>query len=432
MLSRYVWSRAMGLIVLSVCTATSFAQNGAPAGKSFTTLQPGFAQEIVGVFPTFLGGVAFAPDGDPLVNECRSAGSPLYRFDLQGLASVVNGTPLFPRTQLVSNAGCGLSNHPNGSLYSNTSGGVVRLDANSGAVLAGPAGAAGNALGIAVDPQTGNLVYVGLDGSIKSIDPGLSTPASFSNVTAGNFVDGIYFDPTGNFLFAANRVPSFRLTVLRRDGTLVQHVPMTAEPDGIAFKASAPKFVVSSNTNGTMTRFDFPGDDFTQVPVQSVFASGGFRGDLSQVGPDSCLYLTQAGSRYNDNTLTNENSLVRVCPGFAPPPGVSQPKTLPENLACATNAIRALSPPDIRGPGQKAILLGLLGVVDSFRDTRYRGLSLLALNTTISRVDGCALRGIPDAAPPRRVNDIDFVSACPAQAPIYACLKDAQKQLLQR
>jgi hypothetical protein len=71
-----------------------------------------------------------------------------------------------------------------------------------------------------------------------------------------------------------------------------------------------------------MTRFDFPGDDFTQPPVQSVFASGGFRGDLTQVGPDGCLYITQDGLRYDDGTIGSGDSLVRICPGFAAPPGV--------------------------------------------------------------------------------------------------------------
>jgi hypothetical protein len=96
---------------------------------------------------------------------------------------------------------------------------------------------------------------------------------------------------------------------------------MTSEPDGIAFHAATPKFVVTSNTDGTMTRFDFPGDDFTQVPTQSVLASGGFRGDLSQVGSDGCLYLTQDGTNFDDTSSSGEDSVVRICPGFLPPVG---------------------------------------------------------------------------------------------------------------
>jgi hypothetical protein len=86
-----------------------------------------------------------------------------------------------------------------------------------------------------------------------------------------------------------------------------------------------------------MTRFDFPADDYTQVPAQSVFASGGFRGDLSQVGADGCIYLTQGGTRYNDGTTTLENSLVRICGGFAPP--VPTPTTLDLTPPTATNTV---------------------------------------------------------------------------------------------
>ncbi len=295
------------------------ADHGSGSGRSYTFLQAGFRQEIVGVIPVFLGGVAFAPDGDPLVTRCFSSSSPLLRFDLQAAAPEVNGTRLHPVSTLGSNAGCGITNHQDGNLYTNTGLGVIRLNANTGAQTGGPFGPAGNALGIAPDPQTGNLVYVGNDGTIRFVNPALTASGVFSAVTTGNFVDGIFFDPTGNFLFLANRRPVFRLTILSRTGALVQHVPMSSEPDGIAFHATTPKFVVTNNIDGTITRFDFPGDNFTQFPTQSVFASGGFRGDLSQVGQDGCLYLTQNGTRYDNNVTTVENSLVRICPGFAPP-----------------------------------------------------------------------------------------------------------------
>lgn len=299
------------------------ADHGTGTGKSYTFLQPGFTQDVFGTGSFFMGGVAFAPDGDPLVDQCAFSGSPLHRFDRQGVAPVVNGTKLHPATTLPSGAGCGLTNHPDGTLYTNTGSGVVNLNASTGAVLRGPFGPGGNALGIAPDPITGNLVYVGTDGTLHFVNPAFTSSGAFSAVTAGNFVDGIYFDPTGTYLFAANRVPAFRLTIIRRDGTLVQHVPMASEPDGISFHATAPKFVITNNINGTITRFDFPGDDFTKVPTLSLFASGGFRGDLSQVGADGCVYITQNGTRYDDGTVASINSLVRICPGFAAPPGVT-------------------------------------------------------------------------------------------------------------
>ncbi|HEY6149797.1 MAG TPA: DUF11 domain-containing protein [Gaiellaceae bacterium] len=290
----------------------------ANAGQSFTFLQPGFTQSIYGVSTNFMGGVGFAPDADPWVDECAPDGGGMTRFDGSS-TFVVNGTTLHQGTHVASSSGCGLANGVNGNLYTNTFAGVRELDPNTGAPIGGPFGPAGNALGIALDPQTGDFVYVGSDGTLYRVDEGLTTFSTFSTVTTGNFVDGVAFSPDGNFVFLSNRSPSLRLTILDRNGNLVQHVPMTSEPDGIAFHASTPKFVVTNDTNGDMTRFDFPADDYTQVPIQSLFASGGFRGDLSQVGADSCLYLTQDGTRYDDGTVSNENSLVQICGGFAPP-----------------------------------------------------------------------------------------------------------------
>ena len=322
--------RALALlaVALPLAFAVSAAANHEPMdGQSFLFLQPGFTQDVYGIYPSFLGGVAFVPsDGDPLTNLCSFDGSSLQRYDRQGVAPPPPADPtteLHPVTTVPSSAGCGMTNHPNGSIYTNTSAGVRRLNPETGAPIGGPFGPAGNALGIAVDPETSNLVYVGSDGTMFQVDPGLTTTSTFSSFTAGRFIDGIAFDPSGDFLFLASRSPGFTLLIINGDtGAFIQDVPMTAEPDGISFHATTPKFVVTNNTNGTMSRFDFPADNYTLPPVQSVFASGGFRGDLSNVGPDGCIYLTQDGVRFDNGAISSENSLVKICPGFAPPPGV--------------------------------------------------------------------------------------------------------------
>jgi pimeloyl-ACP methyl ester carboxylesterase len=302
------------------------------SAQQFTFLQSGFTQELFGTAPGFDGGVAFAPNGDVWVDHCFFNGSSLTRF-LVGATTTINGTtvhPQAPGSPFASNAGCGLTNHPDGTLYSNTSLGVVNLDANTGAQLRVPFGPAGNALGITVDPQTNRIVYVAQNCrftptcTLISIDPVTTASTTFAvlNAADASFVDGIFFDITGNFLFISNRAPAFRMTILNRSGAVVQHVPMTSEPDGIAFHRT-PTFVVTSNTDGTMTRFDFPSNDFTMAPAQTVFASGGFRGDLSQVGADGCLYATQDGTRFNNGVVSGDDSIVRICPNFAPPPGVN-------------------------------------------------------------------------------------------------------------
>ena len=306
---------------LAVLTGLSLAAGAAQAAP-FTFLQGGFTQQVFAVYPTFLGGVAFAPDADVCANTCVGAGGSMIRFDFQ-TTYIANATTLHPQvpgSPFISNLSCGLANHNNLDLYSNTSSGVTRTSAANGAPLGGPFGPGGNALGIAVDPQAPNdLIYVRGDGAIVRVDQNLTTFSVISTVTSSNFIDGISFDPSGNFIFCSNRSPLFRLTILTRAGVLVQHVPMTSEPDGVSFN-SALNFVVTNNNDGTMTRFDFPGNNFTLAPSISLFASGGFRGDLSQVGTDGCIYLTQAGTRYDNSLVTNENSIVRICGNFTPVP----------------------------------------------------------------------------------------------------------------
>jgi hypothetical protein len=317
------------LLCCFVCLCTQLLQ---ASPQSFTFLQPGFTQQIFGVSNTFMAGVAFASNGDPwvvggTVGNCLP-GTTLLRFGSPTF--VQNGTTLHTESTVTnSNVYCGLTNHPNGRLYANIDdgvNGVAELDGSTGAAIRA-FGAPGNGLGITVDPITNRVVYVAKDCrststcTIKSIDTS-PTPTSidFAVLTPSQatFVDGIAFDPTGNFLFLATRSPSpFKLTILDRTGAIVRQVTMASEPDGIAFHGTAPHFVVTNNNDGTMTRFDFASDDYTQIPTITTFASGGFRGDLAQVGPDHCLYVTQDGTRYDDGTVTTEDSLVRICGNFA-------------------------------------------------------------------------------------------------------------------
>ena len=344
-------------------------------GQSFLFLQSGYQQELYGAvqlpgdddgFATVLGGVAFAPDGDVWSAECLFGGTTLHRFDMQ-TTTTVNNTSIHPTTSVPTQGGCGLTNHPDGSLYSNSSAGIYRLDANTGLPVpwadggASPRGHAGNALGVTVDPLTTHVIYAG-DGchptlapdepncNIYDLDPTNGKLTSFAVLdrTVVPFVDGIYFDPTGTYLFLANRAEDEDvnyLTILRRPENstpntalpqIVQSVQTPSELDGVAFHSASPKFVITNNEeDGTMTQITFPGDDYTATPTITTFASGGHRGDLLQVGIDGCIYASQGrnllatdfGTRYDDGTETTEDSIVRICApngGFTPPTGVKE------------------------------------------------------------------------------------------------------------
>jgi Ca2+-binding RTX toxin-like protein len=303
------------ICVLAVSQPAARANHSDGVGHSFTFLQAPYTQDLYATHLPFAVGVGFAPDGDPIVG----LGSPWYRIDSQGVEANAHGDELHPVASLgVGSDWVGLVNHPNGSIYSNDSAGVRKHDPNTGVVTAGPFGQGGNTLGIAVDPKTGNLVYVDNQNQVSFVNPDFTTSGKFS--TVGGSYDGLYFDPTGEFLFLGQPGGGV-LTVLRRDGTFVQNVPIPSGPDGVAFHADTPKFVVTNNIDGTMTRLDFPSDNYTVPPVQTVFASGGFRGDFANVGPDGCLYLSQQFTRFEDDSTSGEGSLVRICSGFAPAPG---------------------------------------------------------------------------------------------------------------
>jgi len=368
-------------------------------GQSFLFLQPGFTQAIYGVAVMATGagmaGPAFAPNGDPLVVECVTPlhDRPLIRF-LGASTTIVNSTVIHDTMTLPSNGGCGLMNHPNGALYTATDRGVVKLDANTGAPLLGPFGGPGLSTGIAVDPQTGNLVFQsgtgGFDfGTISAVDPALTTLSTFSKVFFGNsIISAMAFDPTGNYLFVSTVSPR-RVTILNRSGVAVNAVPIsstTARPVGIAIHAGAIVFAVTNNDDGTMTRFDFPGNDFTQPPTQRVFASGGFGGPFPgnghvQVGPDGCLYLSQGQTRYDNGVVddTHHHSLVQICARG----GVADNIT----LTPATQHAPAGTPQTVTATVRDVLGVGQSGVSVTFEVTSGpdRGFTFTGLTNTVGQ-----------------------------------------------
>lgn len=428
----------------ALAAALTLAITGASAlgtGQSFTYLDSGFQQELWAVtqlasvpsgdpdIPDFadtvLGGVAFAPNGDVWAAECVLSGTRLHRFRAGTTFTrhatstlheeVTYGSGAGQTNSVQTQGGCGLTNHPDGFMYSNSEYGVVKLDANTGLPVAPAVGNPGNALGITVHPVSHHVMYVGADchpqlGSsaatctVYDLDPATSAVTTYAQLTkAGTgieFVDGIYFDPSGDFLFLASRsLTSNALSIVKSptglafpdDSQLVQNVPMTVEPDGVAFYNGATKFVVTlDEASGTMTRFDFPSNNYSITPSQAVFASGGFRGDLLQVGADGCIYGTQGrvflandhGARYDNGTETTEDSIVRICStepggGFEVPPGVEQPST-------ASGRIGDFVWNDLDGDGvQDANEPGLVATVD-LRDPTTSAV----LATTVSNASG--------------------------------------------
>ena len=222
---------------------------GAGQAAAFTFIQPGYTAEVVALNSGFLGGVAFAADGDILANNCAFGGSPLIRWDVQGGTTVMGGSTVFSgRTAQPSNAGCGMTTHSNGSIYTNTSGGVVRLTDTGVQLEVG--GLGGNALGISEDPLTGNLYYVGASSEIRVVNAAL---ASIGGVFAsiGGFTAGIFWNPDGSLLYTTDR-SNDTLDIFDRAGLLVDSIALGHDPDGVAFATAG--FVLTNNTDGTISR----------------------------------------------------------------------------------------------------------------------------------------------------------------------------------
>ena len=337
---------------LRMIVAVAAALAGSTALKAqtypFTQPETGYSQHLFGTVSTsagVLGGVAFAPNGDVWVRDCNAT-KDLFRFELAKTVTT-NGTevhPQAPGSPVSTPFACGMTNGAGEVIYLNTGAGVVKLFAIDGSSFGANNmfGPGGNSFGIAVDPQTKQLVYASpgcaatLSCALLTVDPvggSFQTFATLSSPVPIESSDGVYFDPSGDFLFVAGRTgvfPSdtgFLYVVSRKTGAVIQQLDGSHFPDGVAVHIN-PLYLVANNNDATVTRYDFPLDDFTQAPQISTIASGGFRGDLVQVGPDNCLYLTQAGTRFANQTTSAANSVVRLCSTsgrFAAPPDVQTP-----------------------------------------------------------------------------------------------------------
>jgi hypothetical protein len=385
-------ARSAALVAgLTWCAVTAVA-NG--PGHSFTSLQSPFSQELYGVTATpvalngtdgFLGSVAFTSDGNVWAAACIDGTTRLHRFDRQATTSDGHGGTVHVEslvdpvtTYSTTPLGCGMVNHPDPLfggkvIYINSWDGLWPVDAETGlpTPLDGPINSfvfGGNGRGISVDPVVDSLgshhvVYAGLDCDPSLSSDGTCTLWDFSSNAAGSetiafarfnrspneSVQGVYFVPNGSVALVSyrnNDTNTQGLAVIGRpaaplgsaidDSQVLRRITMASVPVGVAFRA-AGDFAVTANEDGTMTQLVFPSGDFTAAPAQSSFASGGFRGGLMQVGADGCVYVPQgriaggnSGVRFGDDAVSPSDSVVRICGGFAPAPGVAGAQWSPE------------------------------------------------------------------------------------------------------
>src|SRR5215208_5886850 len=150
----------------------------ATMGQSYKTLAPGYAQHLYGVSSLksstgVLSGVVVLQTGEVITTECRSTSTRLHIFDPSSTTKKTGETIVHTETVTGSIVGgCGITylnvggqdyifSNINDSSSSDGDGafGVSRIAWPSLATTKMAPGFPGNALGIAVDPQTNDLIY---------------------------------------------------------------------------------------------------------------------------------------------------------------------------------------------------------------------------------------------------------------------------------
>ena len=350
------WTVGVGFAAV----ATTAVQAG-----QFTTLDPAYAQQIF-TGPLVGGpGMAWTSSGNFLTRN----GSDILEYDPIASASHL-GTSVHPTTVTHSISGLlggasygyGIVNGTDGYIYSATGNGVQRIDPNTwvattpGANLPGIAASVGlgGGYGITVLPD-GRIVYIAGAGTneVYIYNPTASTNTLIYTNPTG-LIDDIQASPTGEIAMAGQA--NNDIVIINALGTLLNTVATTAFPDGLAFGYGPSVNRLFSNDNqGSITAYDFNAG-YTSFLGMTTIAAGGSYGDLAQVGPDCALYVSQVfnnnyhgsasfGTRWDDTTVNNEPSVVRISSrdgscAFAPSPN---PVPEPGGIALVMAALGLLA-----------------------------------------------------------------------------------------
>lgn len=305
---------------------------------------------------------------------------------------------------------------------------TVSLISPTGQVIT-PASAAGNPA----------IVYTtGSNSKIFQIDS--PVPGTWKVVVTGGAVTSGQFE-----ILAFGKHDGVHLNVSIDKDTLVFPAPLEIQ--------ATPRFngenVVGATVTGTVLRPDgsiVPVELFDNglaangdgIPGDGIYGARftNFRGDGTytiELKVTSTAGKTFEGEALFASEPSNEKPLPefsRVASTTAFVTGVpAGGNTLAQNLACARDGITAMMPPEIIGPAQKNLMLGLLNIVDTYKTGVYKSLSVNALNSLIARTDGCAKNNTPDTISTAGAAGADLVTTCPAQARIYSCLAEAKTQL---
>lgn len=90
--------------------------------------------------------------------------------------------------------------------------------------------------------------------------------------------------------------------------------------------------IFKNNTDGTLTRLNFAGPNFSGAFTEDIIADGFVYGDLAGVGPDNAFYINVAQFEFPNGAFGGGYALMRIevvgGGGFGDDAGVPEPGTL--------------------------------------------------------------------------------------------------------
>jgi len=224
--------------------------------------------------------------------------------------------------------GHGITMGLNGKVYANSTTGLYEVDPSTWTAI--KVGNNGYWYGIGTLPD-GKIVNVNRYTSgpwwasvIKS-DVFVYDPVTGiqSLIRTTDFVDDLTTTSTGVIALAMRF--NQRVDLIDASGTLINSAVVkglgSGQPDGMAFGSGA---VFVAVTDGSISRIDFSGPNFSGTATETTVASAGTYGDLASVGPDGAFYISVSGLNYDDGTTAGGWGVVRISKagGFSTPPGV--------------------------------------------------------------------------------------------------------------
>lgn len=288
--------RSAGPLLLVFFTLV-FGLAGTPAARGAGIAGPGFAvSDFASEFPTNnrFGPMGVAFDSHGALFAVDNTDGDLYKFSPSGgpASHALVGADPIPGYLV------GLAFDKAENLYVareqvEDGGDIAQIDPSSGAVVRVVASGF-TPLGITTDPVSGDLFVTVVGGPVKRISSQTSQdPVVTDYGESLSAPDGIVFGPDGTlYTEDEGSIISMTGTAAPNPGTATT-VGYVAGADGLAVAETTnpderPFLAVNSN-DGSITKVDLATTPATYTPM----VTDGTRGDLTAVGPDSCLYATQ-------------------------------------------------------------------------------------------------------------------------------------------